>query len=247
MNPSSSSGRGMHIWKQLEPVFQERKIPYRLMLSTHNGHIAELAAEVTSDERSVNLIILGGDGTVNEALQGIRDFSKANIGFIPTGSGNDLARDMRLGKEPLKILNAILNKDMSRRMDLGKLSINSHADTSVKKGGGATPDERFFVVSSGIGFDAAVCEEALSSRLKDVLNKFKLGKLTYLGIALKQLLTAKNVQILPGCRCRRRTSRCMPGRPSSKICYFSGITYRFFRKALSFSPDISLPGIPDRD
>ncbi len=193
MNPSSSSGRGMHIWKQLEPVFQERKIPYRLMLSTHNGHIAELAAEVTSDERSVNLIILGGDGTVNEALQGIRDFSKANIGFIPTGSGNDLARDMRLGKEPLKILNAILNKDMSRRMDLGKLSINSHADTSVKKGGGATPDERFFVVSSGIGFDAAVCEEALSSRLKDVLNKFKLGKLTYLGIALKQLLTAKNV------------------------------------------------------
>ena len=51
--------------------------------------------------------------------------------LIPTGSGNDLARDMRLGKEPLKILNAILNKDMSRRMDLGKLSINSHADTSV--------------------------------------------------------------------------------------------------------------------
>lgn len=193
MNPSSSSGRGMRIWKQLEPVFQERKIPYRLLLSTHNGHIAELAAEVTASERPVNLIILGGDGTVNEALQGIRDFSKANIGFIPTGSGNDLARDMRLGKDPLKTLESILNKDICRKVDLGRLTVDSHRDASVKKGGNDTPNERFFVVSSGIGFDAAVCEEALSSRLKDVLNKLKLGKLTYLGIALKQLITAKNV------------------------------------------------------
>lgn len=193
MNPSSSSGRGMRIWKQLEPVFQERKIPYRLLLSTHNGHIAELAAEVTASERPINLIILGGDGTVNEALQGIRDFSKANIGFIPTGSGNDLARDMRLGKDPLKTLESILNKDICRKVDLGRLTVDSHRDASVKKGGNDTPNERFFVVSSGIGFDAAVCEEALSSRLKDVLNKLKLGKLTYLGIALKQLITAKNV------------------------------------------------------
>lgn len=193
MNPSSSSGRGMRIWKQLEPVFQERKIPYRLMLSTHNGHIAELAAEVTSSDEPINLIILGGDGTVNEALQGVRDFSKANIGFIPTGSGNDLARDMRLGKDPLKTLESILNKDISRRVDLGKLTVDSHTESSGKKNGNSTPDERFFVVSSGIGFDAAVCEEALSSRLKDILNKLKLGKLTYLGIALKQLITAKDV------------------------------------------------------
>lgn len=193
MNPSSSSGRGMRIWKQLEPVFQERKIPYRLLLSTHNGHIAELAAEITASESFVNLIILGGDGTVNEALQGVRDFSKANIGFIPTGSGNDLARDMRLGKDPLKTLESILNKDICRKVDLGRLTVDSHRDASVKKGSNDTPNERFFVVSSGIGFDAAVCEEALSSRLKDVLNKLKLGKLTYLGIALKQLITAKNV------------------------------------------------------
>lgn len=193
MNPSSSSGQGLRIWKQLEPVFQKRKIPYRLMLSTHNGHIAELAAEVTSSDKPVNLIILGGDGTINEALQGIRDFSKVNIGFIPTGSGNDLARDMRLGKDPLKILESILNKNISRKVDLGKLTVNGYPKASVKKGGKDAPDSRFFVVSSGIGFDAAVCEEALSSHLKDVLNKLKLGKLTYLGIALKQLIAAKDV------------------------------------------------------
>ena len=39
-----------------------------------------------------------------------------------------------------------------------------------------------------IGFDAGVCQEAMKSRMKDFLNKVGLGKLTYLGIALKQLM-----------------------------------------------------------
>ncbi|OYP11024.1 hypothetical protein CG709_09020, partial [Lachnotalea glycerini] len=48
-----------------------------------------------------------------------------------------------------------------------------------------------FVVSTGIGFDASICHEALDSKLKAVLNKIKLGKLTYVGIALKQLAKFK--------------------------------------------------------
>jgi diacylglycerol kinase family enzyme len=46
-----------------------------------------------------------------------------------------------------------------------------------------------FSVSSGMGFDAAVCKEALKSDIKDFLNRFGLGKLTYLAIAVKQILT----------------------------------------------------------
>lgn len=41
---------------------------------------------------------------------------------------------------------------------------------------------RLFCVSCGIGYDAAVCEEALHSKMKNVLNKIGLGKLTYLSI-----------------------------------------------------------------
>ncbi len=48
-----------------------------------------------------------------------------------------------------------------------------------------------FRSSSGVGFDASVCHEALSSRLKKLLNRFHLGKLTYLGIALKQIMLLK--------------------------------------------------------
>lgn len=52
---------------------------------------------------------------------------------------------------------------------------------------------RRFAVSCGIGFDAAVCEEALRSVIKKAMNRLGLGKLTYLGIALKQLFAAKAV------------------------------------------------------
>lgn len=197
VNPSSKSGRGIRIWQKLKPVFQERNIPYKLMLSTHIGQVAEFTREITRIDDNVNLIILGGDGTINEALQGIRDFSKVSIGYIPTGSSNDLARDMKLGKDPMKILDTILSGKVSRMVDIGTLTYGSRGEATsklinydVQKN---IQDKRYFVVSSGIGFDAAVCEEALSSNIKDLLNKLKLGKLTYLGIALKQLIAAKPV------------------------------------------------------
>ena len=78
-------------------------------------------------------------------------------------------------------------------MDLGHLTINRLDDelprTQTEKSGSG----RYFGVSCGLGFDAAVCEEILSSKLKKVMNKLGLGKLTYLGIALKQLFAAKKV------------------------------------------------------
>lgn len=192
VNPASQSGHSLSIWQKLEPVFQEKKISYQLMTSTHDGHVAELVREITDSDEVINLIILGGDGTMNEALQGIRDFSKVNIGYIPTGSSNDLARDMKLSKDPVQILEAILKGNVSRMADLGVLTF---ADQMPEAGANESFDahKRYFVVSSGIGFDAAVCEEALSSGIKNLLNRLKLGKLTYLGIALKQIITARPI------------------------------------------------------
>lgn len=204
MNPASKSGRGIEIWKRIEPVLISREVPYQFMTSNYNGHVAKLVADITKTDNDVNIIILGGDGTINEALQGIRDFSKVKIGYIPTGSSNDLARDMKLDKDPLAILDTILSGKVSRKADIGLLTYghcirrgiktaDSNTDNSEKIPDTHTAEQRYFVVSSGIGFDAAVCEEALSSHMKDILNKLKLGKLTYLGIALKQLIAAKPV------------------------------------------------------
>lgn len=193
MNPTSRSGKGLSVWRSLESILSERGVSYRRYESTHTGHVTELVKEITSTGQPVNLIILGGDGTVNEALQGIEDFGKVSIGYIPTGSSNDLARALKLDHSPEELLRQILDGSRAHMVDLGILTYESNDEVTSRLHRRPVHRSRYFVVSSGIGFDAAVCEEALSSPIKDTLNRLKLGKLTYLCIALKQLFAAKAI------------------------------------------------------
>ena len=199
VNPASKSGRGKKIWTGLEPVFIQNDIAYKVIFSKGTGHVTRIVSKLTAPDRlpadadPVKLIILGGDGTMNEALQGISDFDRIRLGYIPTGSSNDLARDLTLPKDPALILQTILKGETVRTMDIGTLTYGCDVDgESVSPAGESLPARRF-AVSCGIGFDAAVCQEALASRFKNTLNRLGLGKLTYLSIALKQLIAAKSV------------------------------------------------------
>lgn len=182
INPASRSGNGMRIWKEeIKPRLEAEKIPYHAHFSHKAGDVAALSASITEEydreNQTLHLIILGGDGTFNEALQGISSYKNMKIGYIPTGSSNDLARDLGIPKDPGAALSLILKEKQICYMDLGCMR---------------TPDRSsFFAVSCGIGFDAAVCEEAMNSKIKDFFNRIKLGKLTYFGIAIKQLVSAR--------------------------------------------------------
>ncbi len=183
VNPASRSGRGLKIWeKQVEPALRRDGVCYRSYFSGKAGDVVKITEEILSHagDSPVSLIILGGDGTVNEALQGIHDASKVILGYIPTGSSNDLARDLNIPTDPAAALDLILHSGTVCSMDAGTVT---YADGTRRR----------FAVSCGIGFDAAVCEEVLRSGMKKVLNKIGLGKLIYLIIALKQLLAAKAV------------------------------------------------------
>ena len=97
------------------------------------------------------------------------------LGCIPTGSGNDFVRGLKLEKDPLTALHQILHPQKLRRLKIGQTISPSGCRSA-------------FCVSSGIGFDAAVCNGAYRSGMKDMLNWFHLGKLVYTGTALKQRL-----------------------------------------------------------
>ena len=187
VNPVSKSGRGLHLWKTIiEPTLQQKKIVYQVHLSERAGEIPHLAKQIAKEagEEPVTMVILGGDGSFNEALQGISDFSGIHFGYIPTGSSNDLARDLGIPQDPLYALERILNASTVHPMDLGCVSYR-------EEGNNGSEGKRLFAVSCGIGFDAAVCADAMHSKMKDFLNKIHLGKLTYMGIALKQIFTAR--------------------------------------------------------
>lgn len=180
VNPVSRTGKSLRIWKKkIEPVLSSKKIAYSLDFSKERGDVTKICASICkkySHEKKCIVVILGGDGTLNDAVQGISDFDRTVIAYIPTGSSNDFARDMKIPRSVKKILRNIIAQKKIRSVDLGEV------ETSRKM--------RLFVVSSGLGFDAAVCQRSSHSFVKKTLNKFGLGKLTYLSIALNQIVHA---------------------------------------------------------
>lgn len=179
VNPKSSSGNGAMIWKRIEPELMKRRVEYEVRFTRYARHAVEIAAEATADGEERVLVVLGGDGTMNEVVSGISDSGKVILGSIPTGSGNDFSRAPGLPKDPLRALEVILDQERLVPMDIGTMRCKDR--------------EHRFAVSTGIGFDAAVCHCVAKSGLKVLLNKFGLGRLSYLIIAIQRLLGDKRV------------------------------------------------------
>lgn len=177
INPNSRSGKGGLIWKSLEPVLQEQNIEYKTFFTQYKGHAAMLSASITAkipERQSVKLIAVGGDGTIQEVLSGIQNLSQVTFGYIPTGSGNDFCRSIKLPQDPKEALELILSDKRPHPMDVPHISCGSNSSR--------------FAISCGIGFDAGVCHEVGITPMKKILNKVGLGKLVYLFVALKQLI-----------------------------------------------------------
>lgn len=192
INPVSRSGMGKKLWNEIEPYLIKKRVPYKAHISDSPGKVVEIVRTLTSDflEEYMKLIVLGGDGTMNEVLQGIADYSHTYVGYIPTGSSNDLARDLHITGTPLEILKQILGSKTATPIDMGVLTYNSMNKERSRLHHRHILNSRCFSVSCGIGLDAAICEEALASKTKNFFNRIGLGKLTYGTIALKQLFHA---------------------------------------------------------
>ena len=173
VNPNARSGLGQKVWKDLETILNKEKIEYRVYFTKYQKHATAIASEITSAEGEHTIIALGGDGTVNEVVNGITNYEQTIFGYIPIGSSNDFARGLELPKDPVEALRVVLAKPHLHPMDIAELRYKNKI--------------RRFAVSAGIGFDADICHEVVVSRLKYFLNKLKLGKLTYVCAALHRL------------------------------------------------------------
>ena len=200
VNPSARSGKGETIWEKLEKKLTDRNLKYKAVFTKGPGHGTKLAMSLTSntdkdksDQLPIRLIVLGGDGTLNEVINGIQDFENTLVGYIPIGSSNDFSRDLNYPKDIDKLIDRIIEGKCVRSLDLGRLTYNSMSRETSRLHDDKISYIRMFDVSAGIGFDAAVCEQALSSGTKNFLNKLGLGKLTYGSIALRQLFGAEKV------------------------------------------------------
>ena len=199
VNPAGASGRTGKEWEKIETMLAG-KAQYRVHYSSPGHGIEQICRELTQDGPA-DLVIVGGDGSMNEAVNGIADFEHTRIGLIPCGSGNDLAKDLAFPKQREELIRRILEGKTRRVIDIGEVICHSQSallDAGTKKFRPVTePHEiiRRFNISCGLGFDAAICAEVELSRMKEILNKVRLGKLVYLAEAFKTITRTRNVPV----------------------------------------------------
>jgi len=137
-------------------------------------------------EKPCHIVVLGGDGTLNLVLDSIANMEHTKLSCIRVGSGNDFAGNVGVEKDAKKAVLHLINEPEEIELDYGEVSF-------------AMPDgkqkDRRFIISSGIGYDADICEEVSGSRLKKILNVLHLGKLVYVTIGIKQIFTRSNAKV----------------------------------------------------
>ena len=176
VNITGGSGKVKRTWRIVRDELKKREVEYKAFCTKSSEHAKELAKKISmlSDD-DIHIVVVGGDGTINAVLNGIKDFERITFSVIPSGSANDFARGLGISKNPIETLNGILDeKKEIQRIDIGCAK---------------TSESRLFGISSGIGLDAIVCKKAIDSKIKTFLNKLNLGSLTYIILTIISLFT----------------------------------------------------------
>lgn len=185
VNIHGGGGKAFVKWSRLRDSLREKKLEFKVHVPQRVGHAVRIAREISSlDENDIRIVVVGGDGTINEVLNGITDFSKVKLGLIPTGSGNDFTRGLGLPRHnPKKALEIVLGSAGDKKIDLGKSTVLS------------TSDSRIFGISSGFGLDAIVGTGINESKIKKILNWIHLGKLSYVLLTVQTLFTMRTYDV----------------------------------------------------
>lgn len=156
INPKS--GRSATRKKVLYVLRQLRKhrIDSVHRMTKYATHATELARELV-ESGVENLLVLGGDGTLSEVIDGVMHAditqdkrNNIEIGLLPSGTGNDWGRYWGLNKDYKKSLTAYLEKSIPKMIDVGCLTFRRNGKE----------EKHYFINSVGFGVDAKTVQRA---------------------------------------------------------------------------------------
>lgn len=167
LNPAGGRGMARKLRSPIERALAGGR--GELIVTNAPGDAARLAGEAASTGRAV--VVVGGDGTLNEAADGILASGRpARLGIVPAGTGNDYAYEtLKLPHDPLQALEVALT-GRAVPMDVGEVN------------------GRHFLNSLGVGIDANIA--AAAERLKRL--PFMQGQTLYWTASLSELLLHYN-------------------------------------------------------
>jgi len=157
VNPVAGNGIALKMTNTIHKLFNELKlkyqdISYEIVYTKEEGHATEIARKYSSMD-TYRIYAVGGDGTLNEVLNGMIG-SDSSLGCIPGGSGNDFVK-------------SIVAK-FDRRRILMNTVLGTEEEIDV-----ASVDGRYFINIASMGFDASVVNNVEKFKSKSYLpNKF---------------------------------------------------------------------------
>ncbi|MGD0877119.1 MAG: diacylglycerol kinase family protein [Anaerolineales bacterium] len=144
-NPNAGHGKGAHAIPEIERELIRLGLDFNLVRTERVGHAIALARQASLDGYEV-VVAAGGDGTINEVLNGLMEARKESknrpaLGVLCSGRGNDFAPCVNI-PEDLAGAFQVLKDDHRRMIDIGRVF------------GGKFPQGRYFANNVGVGFDA---------------------------------------------------------------------------------------------
>jgi YegS/Rv2252/BmrU family lipid kinase len=203
VNPTAAGGKAARRWPKVERLLRERLGPTDSRFTRRRGDAIDIAYGALR-ERYELIIAVGGDGTVNEIVNGFFRGGRAvnpaaRLGFIPIGTGGDLRRTLEIPLDPGQAVDVIAAGD-SLAIDVGRARFAGYD---------GAPAERCFVNVLGFGMGGDVSVRAKSfprwfggkgaflaaTLLAFVRYKGKRVRLTLDGVAQPQKFLITNIAI----------------------------------------------------
>lgn len=182
VNPNAGNGRGEKDWSKIEELLRKEGILFKMKFTERKGHAIDLTVNGIS-EGFRKIITVGGDGTLNEVLNGVFTNGSCRttdiaMAMIPVGTGNDWGRMFGI---PLDYEKAVKIISGNKRL-LHDVGLVSFYNSGVKT-------NRYFINIAGLGFESVVVRK--TNLQKDNGHG---GKLIYFYNLLTSLLSYKNTR-----------------------------------------------------
>lgn len=146
VNPAAGKGRAKEMAQHIRERFEHTSEHWHLEMTERPGHATHMAHSAANMYPELRVYAVGGDGTVNEVVNGLVGTTAA-LGIIPCGSGNDTLRSVTDITDPYILLEAMLNAT-PQKFDVGCVN------------------KRYFINIASVGLDAEVVR--LTRRYKKI-------------------------------------------------------------------------------
>ncbi len=160
LNPHARRGAAAGLKPQVLQALHAHGLEFDLVETTGPGDAVRLAREAC-DAGYTTIVVVGGDGTIHEAVNGIQQAGAGpddvTLGIVPAGSGNDFIKMLDLVPNDLARACERIARGRTQVVDIGCLKTLITQDGAHSAVGTTQP--RYFVNALGIGFDALVALE----------------------------------------------------------------------------------------